>query len=51
MAFKKVGSPLRVDRVYCSCGGEISKETQKCKKCQKDYSSVPQEPTQIPNNN
>lgn len=37
MAFKKTGTPAKVDGVYCSCGGEIDTDTRKCKQCGKEY--------------
>lgn len=46
MSFKKVGAPLQIKTVYCSCGGEIDKATNKCLKCGKDFSQPTEKPAQ-----
>lgn len=36
--FSKNGTPnSSIDKIYCSCGGEIDTKTKKCNKCKKDY--------------
>lgn len=46
MAFKKVGDTLQVKTVYCPCGGEIDKDTCKCKKCAKNFSGTASKPAE-----
>ena len=40
MAFAKTGDVMKVEKVYCSCGGEIDTNTQKCQKCGETFKEI-----------
>lgn len=46
MPFKKTGDVLQVQTIFCSCGGEIDKATNKCLKCGKDFSQPESKPAE-----